>query len=763
MTAAQPTDRIAIVEGFGGMSSAGYLPVLTGTSISVNDQVRALLGDGLDLRFCITTVDYIAHAFEEAQHMDRISLLQGLDDPSNKPKVDILVPDGKATGATASTAGVYAAGLRFSAKETGGLSYKGAAREEKLDSGGAALYAATAGISEDTIAKFQALARAAVTGKAKARPIEFQGNLASNTFITKPKTTGPAVDKLILDTSATARTFVNLAGSAAALREVGMVNVARPAAQTTVDGLWLTARADKDIRSLAVKAQTPVQFRAVLGTRPSSPLAFELMFHGTFAVTTVSTLMGANVVSGTLNGTLSVGIYEEDQNLQKTIEYLMTERFNWPARFTFSGDSVNGSVVLDLSTPAGAFGPLQLTRTVSNQDRVAYTAGVVSNAAGAAPGPVVAIAELDLAADSSVLDVTNANHRAAEAALDIVQAALIVSEPDLKQQAELNLFPPVPASTELRIEAVRDWVMFTRRRHKECAAGIAPVAPPLPPRAYRVLDLKANSREEADKLVTTLAPQLKDPVKASAVIRQLLVADDRRKNKLIVQFEGGTATPLSDLGLAKDDWNHFNPVPGKKVVFGAVGAAGDTDAGLQINRIHTFEAAISAATPTEVAIVPYPQDAVPPGADGVMLFITVSPVEVVVEHQHVFAANVDIFKLILDAVGQNSLPQLKERLARATDLRLADYSVNDAGAVLVTDASVLSAFTAAFPGRRVGQSLVLAAKGTSAADVGHQVEAAKKIVTDLSGDTNRLIQKVLGTALPVADGDSVLVLEVLVN
>jgi hypothetical protein len=395
---------------------------------------------------------------------------------------------------------------------------------------------------------------------------------------------------------------------------------------------------------------------------------------------------------------------------------------------------------------------------VSNQDRVAYSAGVVSNAAGAAPGPVVALGELDLIADPTVLDVTNGNHRAAEAALDIVQAALIVSEPALKQQAEASLFPPVPASPELRIEAVRDWVMFMRRRHKDCTAGVAPVAPPLPPRAYRVIDLKANSREEADKLVAAIAPQLKDPAKASALLRQLLVADDRRKNNLIVKFGGGTATALSDLGLAKDDWNHFNPTPGKKVVFGAAGAAGDTDAGLQINRIHTFEAAISAATPTEVAIVPYPQDAVPPDADGVMLFITVSP-EAVVGHQHVFAANVDIFKLILDAVGHNSLPDLKKRIGMATDLKLADYSVNDAGAAIVTDASVLSAFTAAFPGRTIGQSLVLAAKGTAAGDVAHQTETAKKIVTDFGGNTGLLIQKVLGTALPVADADSVLVVE----
>ena len=39
--------------------------------------------------------DFVAHALETVQHMDRISLLQGLDDPTKKPQVDMLVPDGQ--------------------------------------------------------------------------------------------------------------------------------------------------------------------------------------------------------------------------------------------------------------------------------------------------------------------------------------------------------------------------------------------------------------------------------------------------------------------------------------------------------------------------------------------------------------------------------------------------------------------------------------------------------------------------------------------
>ena len=170
LTPAVPTQRVLISLGLIELPSGGYLPIVTGSKLSVNEQVRALLGEGLDLRFCIVTADYVAHAIEEAQHMDRISLLQGLDDAANKPHVDILVPDGTALlKGPASGAGLYDAALNFSAQQTGGLAYKGAAREEALPGGGTALYGAGAGLSQTAITKMQGLARAIVNPTATTR------------------------------------------------------------------------------------------------------------------------------------------------------------------------------------------------------------------------------------------------------------------------------------------------------------------------------------------------------------------------------------------------------------------------------------------------------------------------------------------------------------------------------------------------------------------------------------------------------------------
>src|SRR4029453_15255920 len=93
--AVAPQDRLLISGGIVELPSAGYLPVTPGASLTINQQVRRMMGEGACLRFCVPSPGYVAHALEEAQHMERISLLQGLDNPQNKPRVEILVPNGE--------------------------------------------------------------------------------------------------------------------------------------------------------------------------------------------------------------------------------------------------------------------------------------------------------------------------------------------------------------------------------------------------------------------------------------------------------------------------------------------------------------------------------------------------------------------------------------------------------------------------------------------------------------------------------------------
>ena len=82
-----PSNRILIEGGIIELPSAGYLPVTPGEAMSVNEQVRRWMGEGVDLRFCVVRPDYVPHAWEEAQHMERISLLTGLETDGQKPRV----------------------------------------------------------------------------------------------------------------------------------------------------------------------------------------------------------------------------------------------------------------------------------------------------------------------------------------------------------------------------------------------------------------------------------------------------------------------------------------------------------------------------------------------------------------------------------------------------------------------------------------------------------------------------------------------------
>jgi hypothetical protein len=72
--------------GISELPPAGYLP-MAGLD-SVEDQVAALLGPNIDARFCRCRPDYVPHAVEDAQHMDRIPL----DNPDLPSAIDILVP-----------------------------------------------------------------------------------------------------------------------------------------------------------------------------------------------------------------------------------------------------------------------------------------------------------------------------------------------------------------------------------------------------------------------------------------------------------------------------------------------------------------------------------------------------------------------------------------------------------------------------------------------------------------------------------------------
>ena len=639
---APPTQRVLISLGLCWMSPAGYLPVLAGSALSVNDQVRALLGEGLDLRFCITTADAVAHEVEASQHMQRISLLQGLDDPQAKPHVDILVPDGKAlaTGTVTGT-GLYDAALGASTQQTGGVAYKGAAREETLPSGGTAHYSASAGLSQVVIPKLQTMARAALRPGA-AGPT-FTPNLHANAFVRKTAAAGAKLDAKVEIASLQARDFI-AAGEVAAGGGLAEAGAARASsANETVDGLWIKGRVDQRIASLGVGDHTAIDLRVVIGTRPAKPMAIEVGFQGTLTIDSASQATGALVQTGVLNGVASVGLVQENQAEQSTVEYLVTERFNWKTTVRHGGGPGNGTITLDFDTGTKSGILFRLAKvSAGNSAQISYQLALVTPATQQAQEIVQPLGQYVLGADPTLADPANLNHQYAEGGLAIVQAALIVSDPSLKSQAESLLFPAVPDTpSELVIQAVRDWVAFVRRRERQCVPS-APPPPRAPVRRYRVIEFTAKSLDDARQRIAGFQTALKDPAVLTRQLEELLATQADEKVHLVVSFVGGSTTAQSDLGSVASDWKTFNP--GKDILYAAAGAIGESDPALQLGRVATFRAAIASVSQEvprapENAIVPYPIEAVPPDADGVMLFITVAATAVV-RHALVITAQV---------------------------------------------------------------------------------------------------------------------------
>ncbi len=74
--------------GFDELPPAGYLPLRVETLREVVDTAPEIFGSEVDVRVRACRADYIAHAVEQVQHMDRIPLVEA----KATPKVDLLVP-----------------------------------------------------------------------------------------------------------------------------------------------------------------------------------------------------------------------------------------------------------------------------------------------------------------------------------------------------------------------------------------------------------------------------------------------------------------------------------------------------------------------------------------------------------------------------------------------------------------------------------------------------------------------------------------------
>jgi len=231
---------------------------------------------------------------------------------------------------------------------------------------------------------------------------------------------------------------------------------------------------------------------------------------------------------------------------------------------------------------------------------------------------------LTLDEEPRVLEASNAFHRLAVDALDAIQG-LRPDLPTIDEDAEAVLFAPLdvaPTSSDaLAINATVDWVLFHRRRSKQCARKVEAPAP-LSPRRYRVRELTADTLEDAKHLYELAH----DPQATSQQVLAARLGTD--KVEVVVEFDPERSDLLSSRNAFAQDWSTFTP--GKSLEYAVIASEGQSRT-IERRRLGELISAIPTAvtdiTPASAEGRSDPLVTVPPSlhdlsTDGTILFIT---------------------------------------------------------------------------------------------------------------------------------------------
>jgi uncharacterized repeat protein (TIGR01451 family) len=534
-----PQDRLLIRGGIVELPSAGYLPVVPGAGLTINQQVRRMMGEGVDLRFCVVRHDYVAHALEEAQHMERISLLEGLDDSNKKPQVDILVPDGEIVEQKRLSPGrgfdadVAVLTDLLTQNDLRGLSdliqrvlvsnknyarFGGAARTDVLPSGGGAFY--LGGLFEQSVTTAVALPpRDAVGG------------------VVRPGGSGGA--------SAPSADLPRFEAAPVKLAALAVGVTPRP-------GLWIGMTSDQNVFALDRGDIANINARAVVAVTAaaSSSIALDIELNGRFRVTqeNARSPQGEQVVKGRFDDALvtlqGAAFVPASQRTRHVVDLDVTVRLNGDSAVEITID--HGERVIDLAASWGQQ-PLQITASITAMPEQG------------SPTTIPPLATARLKENADALSSTNEGHQQALASLQVVGKAL--GDPNFADAKAKLLFPPPPKPTdELIVRGTRDWVLFHRRRTKVCSEEkLAP--PPPPSRRYQAWHLLAPTAAEATRIITAL--QNND----TNILSRFQFA---RVNR--VEFGGGVATMLTRPDDLIADWRRVNP--GNRLLYSSIASQG---------------------------------------------------------------------------------------------------------------------------------------------------------------------------------------------
>jgi hypothetical protein len=478
---ALPAQRMLLNAGFFELPPAGYLPVAPDTD--VREQVTRMFGEGVHVTFHAVRADEIGHLVEEAQHMERISLTRGLDDPKRVEQVEVFVPDGAVADAKTAAAGTWW-------------------RMEMSSLSAVALVALAAGPRDETPVKdapAPAPAKKARAAKAKAAaPIGFgEASLVEAPYlrVSVPERRGleGVARTESRDDGTFGLTFVvsfdALQGKQSEVAETGGEGGLRPAAQADA--------------TAAAKSRAAIYLGADVAKDP-----FQLPVGGVAALEgEMRLLLGGAAQASSQDGKLTVlrksrlpsGVEERLVQLDVRSTAVAADGKETSSRTKVSmvlqrdGDSKDGVFVIDDERQDPKSPPLKIEWDSVPRHAVMYMEAADPRAALQRRMSMMAINVGGLGEKIEVGGVSGAAKEALPqrvelASLDELQAmplpasdlgasalgalAAIADAGDdtaFLMRSRQRLFPALDAPKTQTVRAVRDWVMFRRARTSFCA------------------------------------------------------------------------------------------------------------------------------------------------------------------------------------------------------------------------------------------------------------------------------------------------------
>jgi hypothetical protein len=627
-----PTGRVLIEGGIIELPSAGYLPVVPGSGISINTQVRRLLGEGLDLRFCVVRPDYVAHALEEAQHMERISLLQGLDDPNAKAKVDILVPDGEVVTARAPTANGWDTALSLNVGERAEraaagqtpVALHGAGRSERLPGGGAAFHFAGAQEVHDANRFIRFVRDFATLNVA---------TLEEREKVLRRMPTGEAAD---VSAARIAPNVISRIGTLAA-------GVAAGEAATPVATGWVSMQIQADPFALQVAETTLVSLDVLLSMlRGERRVLMRAQVNGNFRLTQPPVPSGdKRTARGQMSGLMHLTTLVGESTVADSSRPIVAD-----VEITLTGDAASGSLAMSLIDSGRRRFGYQLEGSWSGTPttaRVRLAGGLVREGLfeAVAGNPPPTFASAQLTRSSNALEIGSELRTLSTTAIEALGRELGDPGAGFADAATRTLFPPPPPPTEeLTVRGTLDWVLFHRRRTKECAVAVERPAPP-PAAKYQVYHYRIRELAE----VKAIREALRTPTG---------ITQFEFERVAIVEYPAAQAILLSDIA---SDWQRV--APANTLAYAAIATAGDEDTPpLEQARLTRLAGTLAPGTQPDASTALEPLKDVPaalqvPGVDGMVFVVTRQVVNE--ECQRVFAVrNMDIWKRIQSLLTRTS-------------------------------------------------------------------------------------------------------------